>query len=92
MMDAAMLVMGVGTHMDARIAVLRALTEVAQSRATQIQGAREDTDREKVTRSIGYERMKRINRHWYGEARKKYPWQSCRTSRPILIRATSRRP
>ena len=35
MMDAAMLVMGVGTHMDARIAVLRALTEVAQSRATQ---------------------------------------------------------
>ncbi len=71
MMDAAMLVMGVGTHMDARIAVLRALTEVAQSRATQIQGAREDTDREKVTRSIGYERMKRINRHWYGEDKEK---------------------
>jgi thioglycine synthase len=71
LMDASLLVMGVGTHMDARIAVLRALTEVAQSRATQIQGAREDTDREKVVRTIGYERMKRLNRHWYGEGKGK---------------------
>lgn len=69
LMDPSLLVMGVGTHLDARIAVLRALTEVAQSRATQIQGAREDTDREKVVRSIGYERMKRMNRHWYGEGK-----------------------
>lgn len=67
LLDPSLLVMGVGTHLDARIAVLRALTEVAQSRATQIQGAREDTDREKVVRGIGYERMKRMNRHWYGE-------------------------
>ncbi len=67
LLDPSLLVMGVGTHMDSRIAVLRALTEVAQSRATQIQGAREDTDREKVVRTIGYERMKRMNRHWYGE-------------------------
>lgn len=69
LMDPSLLVMGVGTHMDARIAVLRALTEVAQSRATQIQGAREDTDREKVVRTIGYERMKRLNRHWYAESK-----------------------
>jgi ribosomal protein S12 methylthiotransferase accessory factor len=69
LMDPSLLVMGVGTHLDARIAVLRALTEVAQSRATQIQGAREDTDREKVVRTIGYERMKRMNRHWYGEGK-----------------------
>lgn len=69
LMDPSLLVMGVGTHMDARIAVLRALTEVAQSRATQIQGAREDTDREKVVRTIGYERMKRLNRHWYLEGK-----------------------
>lgn len=69
LMDPSLLVMGVGTHMDARISVLRALTEVAQSRATQIQGAREDTDREKVVRTIGYERMKRMNRHWYGEGK-----------------------
>jgi thioglycine synthase len=57
--------------MDARIAILRALTEVAQSRATQIQGAREDTDREKVVRTIGYERMKRLNKHWYMESKEK---------------------
>jgi len=71
LMDPSLLVMGVGTHMDARISALRALTEVAQSRATQIQGAREDTDREKVVRTIGYERMKRMNRHWYGEGKEK---------------------
>lgn len=67
LLDPALLVMGVGTHLDGTIAVLRALTEVAQSRATQIHGGREDTDREKVTRSIGYDRMKRLNRHWYAE-------------------------
>jgi ribosomal protein S12 methylthiotransferase accessory factor len=68
LLDPSLLVMGVGTHLDSRIAVLRALTEVAQSRATQIQGAREDTDREKAVRTIGYERMKRMNKHWYGES------------------------
>jgi len=73
LLDPSLLVMGVGTHMDSRIAVLRALTEVAQSRATQIQGAREDTDREKVVRTIGYERMKRMNKHWYGEGTEKVP-------------------
>ncbi len=67
LLDPALLVIGVGTHLDARIAVLRALTEVAQSRATQIHGGREDTDRERVTRTIGYERMKRLNKHWYAE-------------------------
>ncbi len=71
LMDPSLLVMGVGTHMDARIAVLRALTEVAQSRATQIQGAREDTDRERVVRRIGYERMKRLNGHWYADGKEK---------------------
>jgi len=68
LLDPALLVIGVGTHLDAKIAVLRALTEVAQSRATQIHGGREDTDREKVTRAIGYERMKRMNRHWYADS------------------------
>jgi ribosomal protein S12 methylthiotransferase accessory factor len=71
LLDPALLVIGVGTHLDARIAVLRALTEVAQSRATQIHGGREDTDRERVTRTIGYERMKRLNRHWYMETEDK---------------------
>jgi thioglycine synthase len=71
LLDPALLVIGVGTHLDARIAVLRALTEVAQSRATQIHGGREDTDRERVTRNIGHERMKRLNRHWYMETEDK---------------------
>jgi putative methanogenesis marker protein 1 len=67
MRDAALLVMGAGSHTDPKIAALRALTEVAQSRATQIHGAREDTSRESVARSIGYERMKRLNKHWLAE-------------------------
>jgi len=38
--DPALLTLGMGTHTCARIAMLRALTEVAQSRLTQIHGAR----------------------------------------------------
>jgi thioglycine synthase len=67
MRDAALLVMGAGSHTDPQIAALRALTEVAQSRATQIHGAREDTNRESMARLIGYERMKRLNKHWLAE-------------------------
>src|SRR5664279_2038599 len=69
MRDASLLVMGAGSHTDPEIAALRALTEVAQSRATQIHGAREDTNRESVARMIGYERMKRLNKHWLEEPR-----------------------
>jgi ribosomal protein S12 methylthiotransferase accessory factor len=42
---------GLGTHPDARVAVTRALTELAQSRLTIIQGVREDID--KVARLDG---------------------------------------
>ncbi len=66
--DAALLLMGAGSHTDPQIAALRALTEVAQSRATQIHGAREDTDRESIARRIGYDRMKRLNKHWFIES------------------------
>jgi ribosomal protein S12 methylthiotransferase accessory factor len=45
--------------------VLRALTEVAQSRLTQIHGAREDTTTADFRRQIGYERSKRLNKHWF---------------------------
>jgi ribosomal protein S12 methylthiotransferase accessory factor len=41
--DPTLLTTGMGTHTSAGVAVLRALTEVAQSRLTQIHGAREDT-------------------------------------------------
>ena len=47
--------------------LLRALTEVAQSRATQIHGAREDTVRADFARTAGYERMKRINKYYFQE-------------------------
>ncbi|WP_299525072.1 YcaO-related McrA-glycine thioamidation protein [uncultured Methanobrevibacter sp.] len=63
--DAGLLSLGIGTHLNPGIAILRALTEVAQSRATQIQGAREDTVRADFARKAGYERMKRINNHYF---------------------------
>ena len=63
--DAGLLSWGIGTHLNPEIAVLRALTEVAQSRATQIQGAREDTVRADFARKAGYERMKRINKCYF---------------------------
>ena len=65
--DPGLLTLGVGTHLNPEIAVLRALTEVAQSRATQIHGAREDTVRADFMRKAGYERMKRINHHYFDE-------------------------
>jgi len=68
--DPALLTLGVGTHLDPEVAVIRALTEVAQSRATQIHGTREDTVRAVFMRKAGYERMKRINRHWFGVSEK----------------------
>lgn len=68
--DPALLVMGAGSHLKPEIAVARAITEAAQSRVVQIQGAREDTDREGFIRSVGYERMKRLNWFWFEEGEK----------------------
>ena len=69
--DAGLLTLGLGTHLDPEIAILRALTEVAQSRATQINGAREDTVRADFAREAGYERMKRINKFYFKEEENK---------------------
>jgi putative methanogenesis marker protein 1 len=63
--DAALLSLGVGTHLVPEIAVLRAVTEAVQSRLTTIHGTREDTFKAEYTRRIGYDRMKRINRRWF---------------------------
>ncbi len=65
--DPALLVMGAGAHLSPEIAVTRALTEAAQSRVVQIHGAREDTDRERVVRTFGYEHMRKLNSYWYQE-------------------------
>ena len=69
--DAGLLTLGMGTHLDPEVAVLRALTEVAQSRATQINGAREDTVRADFAREAGYETMKRINKFYFKEEENK---------------------
>jgi len=66
--DPALLTIGMGTHTSAEVAVLRALTEVAQSRLTQIHGAREDTTTADFRRQIGYDRTKRLNRHWFADS------------------------
>jgi len=66
--DPAMIVIGSGTHTSLEIAALRALTEVAQSRGSYLQGGRDDPRREMVLRKAGYERLKRINRMWFADA------------------------
>jgi len=63
--DPMLLTIGIGTHTSARIAVMRALTEVAQSRLTQIHGAREDTVLAELRKKMGYDRAKRINEYWF---------------------------
>ncbi|MBE6499232.1 MAG: YcaO-related McrA-glycine thioamidation protein [Methanobrevibacter thaueri] len=74
--DAGLLTLGMGTHLNPEVAVLRALTEVAQSRATQINGAREDTVRADFAREAGYERMKRINKYYFKQEDEKIPLSS----------------
>ena len=66
--DPALLTLGIGTHLDPEIAAIRAITEVAQSRATQIHGTREDTTRANLLRETGYDRMKRLNKHWFRDS------------------------
>jgi ribosomal protein S12 methylthiotransferase accessory factor len=63
--DPSLLTIGMGTHTNAGIAAIRALTEVAQSRLTQIHGAREDTPHANLRKMVGYERTKRLNRYWF---------------------------
>ena len=63
--DPILLTMGMGSHLSPEIAVVRALTEVAQSRLTQIHGAREDTVNAKARQRLGYDRVKRINKMWF---------------------------
>jgi ribosomal protein S12 methylthiotransferase accessory factor len=63
--DPALLTIGMGTHTDAGVAIKRAITEVAQSRLTQIHGAREDTITADVRRMMGYEWVRKMNKHWF---------------------------
>lgn len=71
---------GLGTHPDARVAAIRALTEVAQSRAVDIQGVREDfSPADAVAHQfMGHtKRVSRINKEcWYqGESTTRRPFR-----------------
>ena len=63
--DPALFTIGMGTHTDARVALKRAITEVAQSRLTQIHSAREDTTTADMRRIMGYGWMRKSNKHWF---------------------------
>lgn len=69
--DPALLTIGMGTHADAGVAIDRAITEVAQSRLTQIHGAREDTTTADVSRIMGYEWLRKRNEHWFTTSEEK---------------------
>ena len=66
--EPGLLVTGSGSHTSPEIAVIRALTEVAQSRASYLHGGRTVLMREQVLQKAGYERLKRINRMWFSES------------------------
>ncbi len=73
--------LGLGTHPDARLAVTRALTELAQSRAVDIQGVREDiAPPDARTRVCNHaRRLSKIERRsWYYAGS-----QSCRPLRDL---------
>ena len=63
--DPRLLMIGMGTHTNAEIAMIRALSEVAQSRATQIHGAREDATLARIREMMGYDGVKRMNAYWF---------------------------
>ena len=63
----ALLVTGAGTHTNPEIAAIKALTEIAQSRVTNIMGTKIEV-REEMLDKIGYDRLKRINRNWFSDA------------------------
>lgn len=65
--DPEMLTIGVGTHLDPEIAAIRALTEVAQSRATHKHGMKINAQLQKVTKDMGYDRIKAVNHMWFGK-------------------------
>ena len=66
--DPEMLTIGVGTHLNPEIAAVRAITEVAQSRATHKDGKKINARLQRATREMGYDRIKEVNRMWYARS------------------------
>ena len=69
--DPSLLVTGMGTHVSPVIAAIRAITEVAQSRATQIHSSGEDATGAPFRMNIGYDRTKRFNKKWFADGEKR---------------------
>ena len=75
--DPRLLLIGVGTHVNAEVALGRALAELAQARATQIYmntngGFTEVEEADmRFKLRLGYEGLKRLNTHWYAETEEK---------------------
>jgi len=63
--DPTLLCTGMGSHTCPEIAVLRALTEVAQSRATQLFVDGTKATGADMRRVMGYDRTKRMNKKWF---------------------------
>lgn len=66
--DPAMILTGSASHLSPEAAAFQALTEVAKRRGSILHGEPGDIRREAVIRKAGYERLKRINRIWFGNA------------------------
>lgn len=67
---------GFGCHLSPRIALSRALTEAAQSRATVIAGAREDLEREAHRQALGYDGIKEAFAPLFDPSRKTVRFQA----------------
>jgi ribosomal protein S12 methylthiotransferase accessory factor len=69
--DPELLTIGVGTHLNPEIACIRAITEVAQSRTTHKHGVKGNARLLKITKDMGYDKVKQVNRVWYSDLSKK---------------------
>ena len=58
---------GFGCHLSPDVALSRALTEAALSRATVIAGAREDLSDDEFKRELGYNQLKDLFEQWFAE-------------------------
>ncbi|MBP2133368.1 ribosomal protein S12 methylthiotransferase accessory factor [Methanomicrobium sp. W14] len=65
--EPGLLVTGMGSNLNPEIAAIHALTEIAQRRADDIKGYRENRTRKSIVEKAGYDRLKRINRIWFPE-------------------------
>ncbi|HOP09770.1 MAG TPA: YcaO-like family protein, partial [Candidatus Methanofastidiosa archaeon] len=70
--DPTLLNMGVGTHLSPKIALIRALTEVAQSRLSQIYQNHINPTSSVIKRRLGYDRVRRMNSRWFTDSSRRH--------------------